>query len=315
MASTLSAPHFTNEAAALAYVEAWLWPQGPVCPFCGETSRLGRLAGKTTRPGLCKCYTCQKPFTVKMGTVFEHTHAPLHLWLQAIYLLCSSKKGISTRQLQRTLGVGAKTAWHMGHRIRLAMTPAEGSDALGGPGVIVEGDDTELAPSRKTEAPGREARSRNQRFVTLVERGGRARSIVLNEKNARIIGIAAQGVIDRASTLHSDGGKGYRSIVPADQHEVVIHKDEYARDGKSGRVHTNSAEGHFSIFKRGLVGIYQHMSEQHLQRYLAEFDFRQNTRIKLGYNDESRTAAAVRGAKGKRLTYKPVRASIPSLTP
>src|SRR5471030_152318 len=136
MASKLEAPHFTNEEAALAFVESWLWPNGPVCHFCGEMERVGRLKGATTRPGLCKCYACQKPFTVKMGTVFEDTHAPLRLWLQAIYLMCSSKKGISTRQLQRTLGVGMKTAWHMGHRIRLAMAPSADAGPIGGAGKV-----------------------------------------------------------------------------------------------------------------------------------------------------------------------------------
>ena len=143
MTSNLSAPHFHNEDAAYAYVEARLWPNGPVCPKCGaDGDKIGALKGETSRAGLRKCYACRKQFTVKIGTIFEDSHAPLRLWLQAVYMICSSKKGISTRQLQRTLGVGMKTAWHMGHRIRLAMAPAEGSGPLRGPGQIVEADET-----------------------------------------------------------------------------------------------------------------------------------------------------------------------------
>ena len=150
--SVLSAPHFQTETAAFAYVEAALWPNGPVCPHCGETARLGRLKGKSTRPGLFKCYACKRQFTVRMGTIFEDSHLPLHLWLQVIHLLCASKKGISTRQIQRMLNCSMKTAWFLGHRIREAMTPAA-IGPLGGSGKTVEADETELAKSRKTKRP------------------------------------------------------------------------------------------------------------------------------------------------------------------
>src|SRR5215471_17077830 len=154
MAAVLEAPHFHNEEAAFAYVEAIMWPNGPVCPHCGATSeKIGRLTGKTTRSGLRKCYACRKPFTVRIGTIFEDSHLPLRLWLQAIHLLCASKKGISTRQLQRMLGCGMKTAWHLGHRIRFAMAPNGDIGPLGGAGKIVEADETELAHSRKTKRP------------------------------------------------------------------------------------------------------------------------------------------------------------------
>lgn len=140
--SALFARHFQTEAAAFAYVEAQLWPNGPVCPFCGETERVGRLLGKTTRPGLCKCYACQKPFTVRIGTLFEGSHLPLRLWLQVIHLMCASKKGISTRQIQRMLQCSMKTAWFVTHRIRDAMAPAPDAGNLGDPGKILEADDT-----------------------------------------------------------------------------------------------------------------------------------------------------------------------------
>jgi transposase-like protein len=234
-ASVLSAAHFQNEEAAFVYVEAHLWPNGPVCPHCGETSRIGRLNGKTTRPGLRKCYACKKPFTVRMGTIFESSHLALHLWLQIIHLMCASKKGISTRQIQRMLNCSMKTAWFLGHRIRAAMAPGS-SDPIGGLGKTVEADETVLTRSPKSR-----------------------------------------------------------------RHESVDHsKYEWAR----GDVHTNTLEGLFSIFKRGLIGIYQHVDKKHLARYLAEFDFRQNYRMKLGYNDVERAEIALEGVKGKRLTYQ-----------
>ncbi len=269
--TNLTLPIFTDPEAARAHFEALLWPAGPACPRCGTIGEATLMTGKSHRPGLHQCNACREPFSVTVNTVMEKSHIPLNKWALGFHLMAASKKGISAHQLMRMLGLGSyRTAWFMAHRIREAMAPAEGSEPpLGGTGKIVEGDDTELSPSHKTKAPGRAKRSKNPRIMTLVERGGRAKSIVLNEKNAKIIGIAAMGVIDRASTLHTDGGKGYQSVVPAAQHEVVIHKDEYARDGRTGRVHTNTAEGFFSIFKRGLVGTYQHMSEQHLQENIA----------------------------------------------
>jgi len=174
----LNAPQFLNEPAAFAYVEARLWPNGPVCPHCGETARIGRLNGKTTRPGLHKCYACKKPFTVRMGTLFEDSHLPLHLWLQVIHLFCCSKKGIATRQIQRMLNCSMKTAWFLGHRIRLAMDPGY-TGPMGGEGKTVEIDDTELTLSRKSR---RRARSDNPKVLSLVERGGNIRSITLDHR-------------------------------------------------------------------------------------------------------------------------------------
>jgi transposase-like protein len=296
--SVLSADRFHNEQAAFDYVEAQLWPNGPVCPHCGETAKIGRLTGKTTRAGLCKCYACRKPFTVRIGSIFEDSHLPLRLWLQAIHLLCSSKKGISTRQLQRTLGCGMKTAWHLGHRIRHAMAPLPSAGPLGGAGKIVEGDETELARSRKTKRPaGFRRRLHNPIVMSLVERGGDIRSTTLDHRSA--MGVIREHV-HKESRLVTDSASRYK-FPPVASHEFVDHsKFEWVRDD----VHTNTLEGFFSVLKRGLVGVYQHVDSKHLDRYLAEFDFRQNTRVKLGYNDEQRADIALKGFAGKRLTYQ-----------
>jgi transposase-like protein len=299
--SVLLAPQFQNEAAAFEYVEARLWPTGPVCPHCGESTKVGRLNGKTTRPGLCKCYACKKPFTVRMGTIFESSHLALHLWLQVIHLMCASKKGISTRQIQRMLNSSMKTAWFLGHRIRLAMAPAASAGPIGGEGMTVEADETFLTKSTKTRKPvGQAPHAKPAPMVlSLVERGGNIRSKYLDDKNIRD---ALDEHLDMRSRLVTDGSTTYKTVMPdQSQHESVDHsKFEWTR----GDVHTNTLEGFFSIFKRGLVGTYQHMDKKHLDRYLAEFDFRQNTRARLGINDSQRADIALNGVKGKRLTYK-----------
>lgn len=297
--SVLSDLRFHNEEAAFEYVEAQLWPNGPVCPHCQATGeKIGRLTGKTTRMGLRKCYACRKPFTVRVGTIFEDSHLPLRLWLQAIHLMCSSKKGISTRQLQRTLGCGMKTAWHLGHRIRFAMGPDGSEGPLGGSGKIVEADETALTKSRKTKKPaGQHRRKPHAIVLSLVERGGDTRSVVLDHR-----GVARhlRKNVHKDSKLVSDKAPYYLKAPVAERDSVDHSKGEYVR----GDVHVNTLEGFFSVVKRGLIGVYQHVDSKHLERYLAEFDFRQNTRVKLGYNDEQRTAIAVQKAKGKRLTYE-----------
>ncbi|HLN37633.1 MAG TPA: IS1595 family transposase [Xanthobacteraceae bacterium] len=291
----LNEPQFLTEDGAFAYVEARLWPSGPVCPHCGETKRIGRLSGKTTRPGLHKCYACKKPFTVRMGTLFEDSHLPLHLWLQVIHLFCCSKKGIATRQIQRMLNCSMKTAWFLGHRIRLAMDP--GSDTpMGGEGKTVEIDDMELGRSHKTRRRP-EGRKGNVKVLSLIERGGPIRSIVLDHRG---IGPRLYKHLDKRSRLVSDSAPVFK-FTGAAKHEAVDHsKFEWVR----GDVHTNTLEGFFSIFKRGIIGVYQHVDSRHFDRYLAEFDFRQNTRAKLGYNDADRADVALKGVKGKRLTYE-----------
>jgi len=241
MASVLNAPHFQHETSAYAHVEALLWPNGPVCPHCGNCDRekIGALNGKTTRPGLRKCYECLKQFTVKIGTIFEDSHASLRLWLQAIYLMCSSKKGISTRQLQRTLGVGMKTAWFMGHRIREAMK--DGGALIGGEGKTVEADETYLAKSPKTRKPAGQplnAKSATQVF-SLVERGGNIRSMFIDHRNVGeflkkdSVRSALGRNLHPDSRLVTDGSQTYRFQVK--NHESVDHsKFEWAR----GDVHT-----------------------------------------------------------------------------
>lgn len=296
--SVLSDLRFHNEEAAFAYVEGELWPNGPVCPHCENTdaSKIGRLQGKTTRVGLRKCYACRRPFTVRIGTIFEDSHLPLRLWLQAIHLMCASKKGISTRQLQRILGCGLKTAWHLGHRIRHAMAPGE-ANPLGGYGKVVEADETELARSRKTKRPeGFRRKTHNPVVVSLVERGGDIRSETLDHRG--VMSYVRRNV-HPDSTLVTDQAQHYKFPPVADHQSVDHSKYEWVR----GEAHTNTLEGFFSVLKRGLVGIYQHVDKRHLNRYLAEFDFRQNTRAKLGIDDAQRSAFAVQGMAGKRLMY------------
>jgi transposase-like protein len=298
--SVLNAPHFRDEKAAFAYVEAHLWPNGPVCPFCGSGERVGRMEGKTTRPGLCKCYACRKPFTVRKGTIFESSHLPLHLWLQVIHLMCASKKGISTRQIQRMLNCSMKTAWFLTHRIREAMGPAKKFDPLGGEGVIIEADETYIAP----EAGMKMGRKPGKKEVVLsfVERGGKARSVHIPGAHHPVIQAHLARNVSKKSHLVTDEHQAYATVGwNFASHETVNHSlREYAR----GHVSTNTIEGFFSILKRGLFGTYQHVSEEHLQRYLNEFDFRYSHREKLGVDDVSRASAALVATKGKRLTYR-----------
>ena len=301
--SILNAPQFQTEAAAFAYVEAHLWPQGPVCPHCSEAVRVGRLNGKTTRPGLCKCYACKKPFTVRMGTIFESSHLPLHLWLQVIHLFCASKKGISTRQIQRMLQCSMKTAWFLGHRIREAMAEKHQlfDPPLGGAGKIVEADEAFIHrnPDKKLAGPGP-----HFPVFSLVERDGKVRSFhVANVTGATLFPILAVHA-SRESRLMTDDAKLYRGVGWnfADHGRVTHSRGEYVSK-QDPSIHTNSVEGYFSILKRGVIGTFHHVSEAHLHRYLSEFDFRHNTRIKLGVDDTQRASLALMGAKGKRLTY------------
>lgn len=295
-----------DENAAYAFVEARLWANGRVCPHCGVVDRSGALKGKSTRIGVYKCYACRKPFTVKVGTIFEDSHVPMHLWLQAIVMMCASKKGISSNQLHRVLGVTLRTAWHMSHRIRLAMDGSSGSGPIGGLGKIVEADETYITRSPRTRRPKDAPRRENRQVMSLVERGGKIRSVHLDDTNIR--GVLWRH-LDRDSKLHTDGAVSYKGFMPYGQHESVDHsKEEWVRDLPDGtQVHTNTLEGFFSIFKRGLVGVYQHMDQRHLHRYLAEFDFRYNNRAANGVNDTERAARAVDGVVGKRLTYRTAR--------
>jgi transposase-like protein len=305
--SILSEDRFQNEDAAFAHVEALLWPNGPTCPHCGncDPQRLAKATGKTTRKGLYNCRECRKPFTVRQGTIFESSHLALHLWLQIIHLMCAGKKGISTNQIQRMLSCSMKTAWFLGHRIREAMR--DGSLApMGGAGGVVEVDETFFG--RKEGFEVRQGAWHKNAVLSLVERGGKARSFHVEKVTKADILPIVRANLDRESHVMTDEAATYGQLGDEfAKHDAVDHsRGEYGyTDRRTGeKINTNTVEGYYSIFKRGMVGVYQHCSEKHLHRYLAEFDFRYSNRIKTGYNDPARAARAVVGAKGKRLTYE-----------
>lgn len=303
--AVLSALHFHNEEAAFAHVEALLWPDGPSCPHCGaREEHVGRLTGKSSRIGLRKCYSCRGTFTVRIGTIFEDSHLPLHLWLQVIYLMCASKKGLATRQIQRMLQCSMKTAWFLSHRIREAMK--DGSlGPLGGEGRTVEVDETFIGGKEKNKHRARRSSAvggmGKEIVLSLVERDGRVRSLHVANVTAANLRPILVAQIDGASQLCTDDAGQYRHMGRDFRHETVNHgAEEYVR----GPFHTNSVEGYFSILKRGITGCYFHVSEAHLHRYLVEFDFRHSNRERLGMDDVNRAEIAVRGFKGKRLTYE-----------
>jgi transposase-like protein len=301
----LTDPIFSDADRARAHFEAIRWPSGPVCPHCREAEKVYRVTGKSARPGLIHCNACEGQFTVTTGGVMESSKIPLNKWALGFYLYAASKKGFSAHQLHRQLGITYKSAWFMAHRIREAMAPADDSEPpLGGSGQIVEADETELAPSRKTRTVGKRSRAKHKRFVALVERDGKVRSKIITEKGMHEVRKAVRDNLAPGSVLHTDGAQAYKGIMPVGQHEAVDHDKMYTRDSNNGRVHVNTAEGYFSLFKRGLVGTYQHVGSQHLPRYLAEFDFRMSNRAKLGVNDTMRAELAIKGADGKRLTYR-----------
>jgi transposase-like protein len=298
--SLLSQKHLQSEAAAYKWVEAHLWPHGPVCTKCGSVERISKMEGKATRFGLYKCYACRSQFRVTVGTIFEKSHVPLYKWLQAFYLLAGSKKGISSNQLHRTLSVTLKTAWFMSHRIREAMRTGSLMPPMGGAsGKVVEADETFIG-RKKGEPLGRGFHHKNA-VLTLVERGGAARSYHIDRVDAfSTVSIVRQNVA-RETAVVTDEASHYASLSDGFQHETVNHgQEEWAR----GEIHTNKLEGYFSIFKRGMKGVYQHCAEKHLHRYLAEFDFRYSNRVALGVNDVARADRALKGIVGKRLTYR-----------
>jgi len=313
MQSALSAPHFRNEEAAFEYVEAHLWANGPVCHHCGEMGRIGRLQGKSNRAGLYKCYACRKPFTVRMGTIFESSHVPLRIWLEVIYLICSSKKGISTRQIHRTLGGSMKTAWFLTHRVRECMKepswPFGGS--LGGEGATIEADETYIGGKAANRAY--DPIPPKQSVVSLVQRGGKVRSFHVPRVTATNLYPIIARHVHTDSRFMTDEPNVYSHIGQSySEHQTVNHS---AKEYVCGDAYTNTVEGYFSVLKRGIYGVYQHVSEAHLNRYLAEFDFRYSNRAKLGVDDLARADLALVGAKGKRLTYRTVggkRASAPT---
>jgi len=297
--SVFNSKALQDEAAAYRWVEAQIWPEGVVCPHCGGVDRISPMKGKSTRIGTYKCYQCRKPFTVKVGTVFEASHIPMRIWLQAMVLMCASKKGISSNQLHRSLGVSLKTAWFMSHRIREAMRIV-GMEPMGGAGKAVEADETYYGQVKGE--PKRRGVGHKHVVLALVERGGSARSFHVEGTRIADLAPVLRENIAKDSALMTDEGTWYREIGREfAKHETVKHReDEYVR----GDAHTNTAEGYFSIFKRGMQGVYQHCAEKHLHRYLAEFDFRYSNRVRLGVDDGERTARAIKGIIGKRLTYR-----------
>ena len=313
MTSVLNQPYFHDEAAAFDALERIMWPNGTPshCPQCGVDGRMGRLAVQTSKAskrnpngkpvhGLWKCYECYKQFTVRKGTIFEESRLELHLWFQAAYLMCSSKKGVSANQLHRTLKVTLKTAWFLAHRLREAMAESA-LNPFGVGGTAVEVDETFIG--RK---PGRRVRSayhHKMKVLTLIDRETKqARSTVVKDLREETLWPIIARNVAREARLMTDEATYYRGIGKAfAEHQTVNHKDEeYVR----GDAFTNTAEGYFSVFKRGMKGVYQHCAERHLHKYLAEFDFRYNHRIAKGVNDSDRTTRALAGAKGKRLYYR-----------
>jgi transposase-like protein len=289
----LKNPIFTDETAARTYLEATRWPDGAACPSCGLTETVSPMPPKGSMgEGWYHCRQCREKFTVRVGTLYERSHVPLHKWLLATHLLCSSKKGMSAHQLHRMLGVTYKTAWFMAHRIRAGMAPKD-PGPMGGEGKIIEADETYFNP--KNDKP--------RKILALVERGGEVRSVSVKRVNGHSIGKHLFMNADRKSKLMTDEANSYKLIGKHFKggHETVTHSErEYGR----GDVSTNTVEGVFSIFKRGMIGTYQHCGEQHLDRYLAEFDFRYSNREKLGFTDAMRAEKAVKGISGKRLTYR-----------
>lgn len=319
--SVLSETYFHNEAAAFAALEAIVWPDGPNCPHCGALDRINRLEGVKdkkgrVRLGLWKCYHCRGQFRCTKGTVFESSHLKLHQWFQATYLLCSSKKGVSSHQLARTLRCTVKSAWFASHRIREAMRSGGLSVPFGDGGSAVEADETFIG--RRKGRKIQQGVGPKNAVLSLVDRKTKqVRSFHIDEATASEVAPIVRKNISKEAHLMTDQARYYRSIgKELARHETVDHSEEehseeeyvrYVSDPETGdeyAIHTNTLEGYFSLFKRGMKGIYQHCSEKHLHRYLAEFDFRYNNRVRLGVDDVARTIKALLGARGKRLTYR-----------
>lgn len=300
MSAIHTEPCCNDDRAAREYLESLRWPNGSICPHCGGADRQSKLQGESHRPGLYFCGHCRQQYTVTVGTVFERSKVPLHKWVLATHLMCSSKKGISAHQLHRTLGVTYKTAWFMAHRIREAMN-VEVSGPLGGNGGPVEVDETYWGNVGK-QREGARGYDHKMKIVSLVERNGEKRSFHVANVTAKTVTPILKEQIAKKARLMTDEAKVYKKVgAEFAEHGVVNHAaGEYA----NGDITTNTVESSFAILKRGLYGVFHHVSEKHLQRYATEFDFRWNTRAKLGVNDVERAEIALKNIQGKRLTYK-----------
>ena len=307
----LTAPIFTDADKAREHLEATRWPQGPICPHCGVVDEATALKGKAHRAGLYQCNACREQFTITVGTVFERSKVPQNKWLLATYLMSSSKKGISAHQIGRTLGVTYKTAWFMCHRIREAM--GDNGAPMGGEGKFVEADETFVGGKEKNKhvskrQPGQIGGVGKQVVFALVERGGRARSFHVANVTGKTLAPILRTQVRRESALMTDDAGQYRNVGKEfASHDTVNHgKDEYVR----GNAHSNTVEGFFAILKRGVMGSFHSVSEQHLGRYVDEFAFCWNARSALGVEDAERAALMVKGAEGKRLMYRQPRANV-----
>jgi len=303
-----SNPIFHDEAKARAWLEARLWPDGPICPKCGVVDQATAMKGKSHRAGLYQCNACREPFTVTVGTLYERSHVPLHKWLGATHLMMASKKGMSALQISRMIGVTYKTAWFLCHRIRESLRETS-PDPIGGEGKTVEADETYVGGKEKTKHRAKRNADHiggvgKEMVFSLVERGGKVRSrhmANISAKNLRPV--LEEQIADASKTrLMTDGEGQYRLVAPMfASHGVVNHGiGEYVR----GDVHSNTVESYFAILKRGVVGTFHHVSSQHLKRYVCEFDYRYNTRVALGYTDAMRFDESIPGIVGKRLTYR-----------
>jgi transposase-like protein len=309
MTVDLTDPIFNDEEAARRHFESIRWPNGPACPHCGVIGEATELQGNSTRSGVYKCRSCQKPFTATIGTVYERSHIPLHKWLLATHLLCASKKGIGAHQLWRMLGFGSyRTAWFMAHRIREGMREALPEGGLGGKGKVVEIDETYVGGKEVNKHAHKRANAGRgpvgkTPVLSLVERNGSVRSFHVANVTAKSLRPIIVTHVNRASYVMTDES----SVYPAVGRELTGHgsvnhsAEEYVR---AYFWHTNTVENYFSIFNRGIVGVYHHVSEAHLYHYTAEFDFRYNNRIALGIDDSTRATAAIKGIAGKGLTYR-----------
>jgi transposase-like protein len=317
MTNVLKQAYFHDEAAAFVALETIMWPNGPTCPLCGATDRINRLEGVKdskgrVRLGLWKCYHCRKQFRVTKGTVFESSHLKIHQWLQAAFLMASSKKGVSANQLHRTLGCTLKTAWFAAHRLREAMRMGPLAP-MGGAGAIVEIDETFIG-QKKGQKKGKGSFAHKRVILSLIERGVGVRSFHIDRANTANIKAVVDANVSKESHLMTDTAAYYnKGQMGFESHQMVNHyKREYVRyenvydfpAGKQRVSHVNTAEGYFSLFKKGMKAIYQHCDEKHLHRYLAEFDFRYNNRVRLGVDDLARTANIIRASRGKRMTYR-----------